>query len=195
MSGIVTLGYGEAAASGPAVVSVTPYVNSIVVVFDSTITLTGIAAIAANWVITGTTYDITVTSVSAVGTTVTLGITEGHNGDSATLNLPYAGIFTGTTPYADILTFPFTVVGVSPTITIANQISARVVRVVFSEVVSVTDATDVANWTMSGGYSVSEVEESVDATTYLVTVDAPLRSNTSYTVTASNIPDSAGNIT
>lgn len=192
MSLVITQGYGDPNSGGFSVVSVTPYVDHLEILFDQAVTLVGLALTATNWTITGGTVTITASSVNVVGSTVYLYHNEAKNGESLTLTLPYAGIFFGTDPYAGPLTFGFTSVGVGPTISYVRQTSAVDLEVTFDEDVQSAMALDTANWAITGGYSIASVSESL-ANVYVLTLNAALLSATSYTLTATNIEDLAGN--
>jgi len=192
MSLIITKGYGDATPNSFSVVSVTPYSNRIEIEFDQSVTLVGIGADVANWTITGGTVAVQSLSVSASTNTVTLRITEPHNGDSLVLTLPYAGLMWGDIQYDGTRAFAFTAVGTAPTLIGASQLTGTTIQVQFSESVKEDMATDTDNWTMSGGFNVTSVTAS-SAAVYVLTLDAPLSSATSYTVTASNIEDLSDN--
>lgn len=192
MSLIITKGYGEAIPDTFSVLSVTPYVDRVDVLFDQNVTLVGIGADVSNWTVTGGTVAVTVTSVSVSSATVSVYITEAHNGDSLTLTMPYAGIMWGTVQYNGTIDFAFTGVGVAPTLIYAVQETGTTIRVNFSEAVKADQATDAANWAMSGGYTVDSVTET-SSSEYVLTLTSPLVASTSYTVTASNIEDLSDN--
>lgn len=80
---------------------------------------------------------------------------------------------------------------VAPTIT-AQSLDAYHVRVIFSEEVVAAEALVASNYTFTGGLSsISVVKESPSV--YIVTTSAQSPTS-SYTVTASNIHDLAGNL-
>lgn len=79
-----------------------------------------------------------------------------------------------------------------PTIQSASSVDAFTVRVIFSEDVLAEEALDASNYTFTGGLTAVSVSQESPAV-YLVVTSAQTPAM-SYTVTATNIHDLAGNL-
>lgn len=144
------------------------------------------------WLFTGTSA-ISCTSVSKPNAyTIRLHHTEATDGASYTIKLPATGIFdVWGTPYNDQDVLPFVGVGILPAISISQGIDGRHVRVIYSEPVSISQATNVANYSITPSLAIVSIE-SESATSYIITTDLQTP-GVGYTITASNIRDNSNN--
>ena len=171
--------------------SVTVFVDHLALLYSSVPYLTGDSAIPANWVITGPTVS-TVTAVLVVGDVVEVYFTPQINGGSYTITLPM-GIDDGTGfPSVSPSFITYTAIGVGPTIIGIEVVDDRTLQVLFDKVINQTDAMTLSNWSINHGLSVTAAVmgslSQVNLTTSKQTV------GTTYTITASNIRDLAGNL-
>ena len=179
------------------VVSVTNFGATLAVQFSASVILSGAATLPSNWVITGGGGEfrpVTITSVTSSGNTVTLGITEQTAGVSYNLNIPPTGIVSAAhIESSGPNVQPFIGIGVAPVIVLARPVDARTLDVIFSEDMASSYALNTANYSISGGVAVSSVSQ-LSPSTYRLVV-SPLTPSSSYTVTATNTKDAAGNPT
>ena len=198
----LSYGYGLSLfASGdgeppPLIVSVSPSALSLTIVFDSPITLAAPSSDASLWRITKIGGAVLpVTHLAFDGTsTVTLTTAEHVTGDTYTLTVP-SGVIAKAAPhvaYPGPYLVNYTGVGVSPTVLLALAMSYRSVRVTFDEAVIESEALNKSNYMITGGVYITGVTKISDTIYELST--SPMVGGTSYTVTASNIHDTAGNL-
>lgn len=171
-------------------VSAAVFVDHINLTFDKNVSLSSLAAIASNWVITGNpgTGPITVSSLSVSGAVVRLNINESQDGGAYILNFPSAGIqSTGGDIYLGPFTYNFTCVGVPPYIANAISLDSFTVRVFFSEAVVQADAIDPANYGVVPPLTIYSVTPET-ASIYVLTTSQQTPGQ-NYDLTASNIRD------
>lgn len=198
MSLLATQGLG-ASGNGTAfaLTSITPGLNYIDLVFSNAIVqITGPAALASQYGIAptdGTSVQVQVLSVAVVGTNVRLTTTECTNGGTYQMAMPWQGFSDGG---PEVLTGPFSMsfvgFGQAPTLISANPFDTRLIDIAFSELVRDTEALNPANYAINNGLSVSAVTKT-GLVNYRLTTSRQVRGQ-SYTVTASNIHDLAGNL-
>lgn len=179
----------------PLMVSLSPSAFALTVTFDSPIALTAPSSSAASWIITQNSGLVPVTHVAFDGTSiVTLTTGEHVTGAPYTLTVP-SGIVGTTVPagaYPGPYIIGYTGIGIAPTVLQAIAISYRAVRVTFDEAVVESEALNKNNYAVTGGTYITGVTKISDTIYELST--SPLAGGTSYTVTASNIHDLAGNL-
>jgi hypothetical protein len=196
---VISQGYGSPGGGGggggssPVLISVTPSVGHVTLVFDGTVTLTGDSLVGANWSLVANDDSSTVPVVSAtvVGGSILLATGETGSTRTYTLHIP-DGIF-GVQSQGAFLptTTTFTGVGAPPTIASANAISSNVLEVIFSEPVRASDALTSANYSITNGLTISGIVQ-INASTFRLTT-SQMVSGLQYTITAANIRDAAGN--
>ena len=190
------LAVGGTASPPPLSVTVVSSASTITATFSDDIAIIAPADDYTSWSvidssggvlpISGTTFDGTDTIVITTG--------EQKNGESYTLTIPSGIVDTSTPPIA----FPgpyevsFTGVGVPPTVLLAFAMSYRSVRVTFDEAVVESEALNKSNYAITGGVYITGVTKISDTIYELST--SPMVGGTSYTITASNIHDLAGNL-
>ena len=195
--GFVSTASSGGSGSGPTLLSVTPYGDRLELLFDSNITLSGPALLAAQWTITASPGAAAVTTESVVvaGATVTLHITECTGGASYYLHIPTTGITdTSMTPFGGPWLHAFTGVGITPFVALASASDALHAKVIFSEAVVEAEALLSTNYIVTGGagltvYGVTKETDLVYVLTTSLQVAGQL-----YTVTVSNIHDLYGNL-
>lgn len=196
MSLLITKGLGvEEGASGPVLLTTTAYGNRVELTFDIDMVLSGDAALPTGWTINATSpaVAVTVTSVTVVGDTVKLFITEATNGGTYTIVIPTYGVNSDIGGgYQGPYSATFTGVGIPPIIAQASAIDAFRVRVIYSEPVVVSEATNPANYSVSPTLSVFSVTS--DSSSNFIVTTSQQTPGTSYTLTASNIHDEKGNL-
>lgn len=97
--------------------------------------------------------------------------------------------------FDDILVDPLFVDTSPPILLSAEALSGSQISVQFDEPVDEATAAVAANFTISGGPAVSSaVRDAADITKVLLTLDNPLTSGESYTLTTGGIADTEGNI-
>lgn len=188
MGNPISLGYG-----GPlAYESYTVFADHIALLYSSPPTLTGLAALAANWIISGPTVS-TVTSVTVSVDTINVYFTAQLNAGTYTLYIPQ-GVVDGTGyPGLSPAFLTYTAIGVGPVIAAINTVDARLIRVLFNKPVNVSDATNIANWSISsGGGPLSVISATMASVSQVNLITGKQTVGTNYTVTAS-VRDLAGN--
>lgn len=172
----------------PNLLTITNTDSTITLTFDINVYLGCLASHIANWSITspagGQIIPVTISSVVANNTTVTLSVSEQTIGIVYTLNIPAdiaslgGAIFLG--PYAQT----FTGAGTAPVINYSKSIDARIMEIGYSEAMDVNSALNPANYSISPTLSVTGVTQISPYVYWLHT--ARQVTGTSYTVTINN---------
>jgi hypothetical protein len=175
----------------PAVTSVGASPLTIVVAVSTTIHVSGDAASASKWVITGGGSAVTVTSLLVAGSTITLTTTSQTNGASYTLNIPTGITSLGAdNPLGGPYAFGFVGAGSTQSISTVQWVDEHTLTVIFSSPALEADATDASKYSVSNGVTVQSVTR-LSPTTYRVKTSA-MAPNTAYTMT-STVRDIYGN--
>jgi len=200
MSLIITKGFGTSGgATVPSLVDITPSLSTLTLEFDTDIVLSGDSAVASSWVIHAilTGYEPTVSSVSVVGNVVTLAFTGQHTqGEPYSLEIPTGILSVSGANFVGPYTAVYVGVGDGPTVTSISVPNINTIDVTFSESVVVSEATNAANYSVTGGlYPVSVGTASLlVGNVYRLSVSPSLASGESYTLSVSNIHDMFGNL-
>lgn len=196
---IPTQGYGIDTVAGGgtiSVVSVVASVNAVTITFvGANPILTGTTMLPASWVITsGSPYPTTVSAVNVVGSTVVLTTSETSASVSYHLQIPSPNILSSAngTQCIGPFSWNFNGMGVGPSIWLISTIDARTIKVQFNKEVNEWDALNETNYSVNHGLKVEKVKKIGAAIFELTTTHQIV--GTSYTVTASNIRDLAGNV-
>ncbi|MFN8062866.1 MAG: Ig-like domain-containing protein [Vicinamibacterales bacterium] len=182
---------GQVDTTPPTIASVTALsATQVQVVFSEPVEQAS-AASAANYLVSGS-VAVTAASLGADTRTVTLTVAALVTG---TFTLTVSNVRDRAAPPNTIApnsqaTFSYTAADVTPpTISTASAVAATQVRVVFSEPVEQASATSVANYTVSGGVTVSAASLGADTRTVTLTVSTLVTGV--YTLTVSNVRDRA----
>ncbi len=176
--------------------SISSSIDLLTLSFTEALSLSGPAADFSSYFITGEILypEPLITSLTVVGGTLLLGITEQHDGGSYTLNIPVSGfnsVFGD--PYLSSYTPGFTGVGVSPALLMSRQIDARTIEVIFSERINVLSGQNSQNYSISGGVKVFSAVQVSPIIYRLTTSRIDVNTSDTYTLTVSNIVDEEGN--
>ena len=196
--GFVTTPTGGGGGVGPTLLSLTPYADRLELLFDSIVALTPPATLPSQWTVSSTTPGATtptVTSISAIGATVTLYIAECTNAITYFLHLPATGIENALgAPFSGPWFQPFVGVGVAPFVALASANDALHAKVIFSEQVVEAEALVASNYIITGGAGLTVYAVTKETSqTYILTTSLQVAGQL-YTVTVSNIHDLCGNL-
>lgn len=197
---LITEGFGgsNAPVSGFNLVSITNSGSQLTLTFTEPLHLIGSAATFSSYTITGGPYPaVVVISLSVTSNVLTLGTSLQHGGGTYTLDIPALGFAAASgNAYVGTLTPVFTGVAPALGILMARMVNARTLEVIFERAVNIWDAEAAGNYLLSGtgaGKVVSITK--VAPIIYRMTTSRQSVSKViNYTITASGIHDTQGNL-
>jgi hypothetical protein len=166
--------------------------GSVTLNLSDLITLTSDSAVRSKWsIVDNLGNPLAVNSLSSVGSAVTLGTAAQVTGRTYTVTIPYGILkITDGSNYVGPYSTTFGGTGVAPTIVMSRSVDSRTIEVIFSESVVAGDALNPTNYAIPG-LTISTVTQ-ITPVIYRITTSRQSE-GTTYTVTASNIHDVAGN--
>lgn len=194
MGSIVIEGMGSGGGgSAPTIVSDVVTSTSIALTFSADMVIIPPIEQPSYWSITGG-APVTITSVTVATNVVTVHFIETAGAESVVLNLPPIGLtdVDGNQFLGPSFLYPFTTVGVPPTIVSMLSLEGRLARIAFSEPVLISDALNKSNYSVNNGLSIVSIVQET-ATNFILTTSLQVPGQ-SYLATVSGIHDLAGNL-